>query len=62
MDFEVGSIGWALGESLANVGEGLLVNTGVLHLQRVLALEESGPGGVEPVLVERLQNVICLII
>lgn len=54
VDLEVWCVGWPLGEPLPDVSEGLLVEAGVAHLQRVLTLEEAGPGGVQPVLVEDL--------
>ena len=39
---------------LCDVCQGFLVNPGILHMQRVLALEEARPGGVQPVLVVHL--------
>lgn len=51
MDHEFRGIGWRRGEAVANVDEGLLLDSSGRHLEGVLALEEAGPGRVEPVLV-----------
>lgn len=51
MDHEFSGIGWWRREPVANVDQGLLLHTGGGHLQGVLALEEAGPGRVQPVLV-----------
>ena len=48
-------------ETVADL-QGLLVDPSVADLERVLALEEAGPGRVQPVLVRdlrRLQEQIC---
>ena len=47
---------------LCDVCQGFLVNPGILHMQRVLALEESRPGGVQPVLVIHLGLCIATIV
>ena len=44
------------------MGQCLLVDTSILHLGGVLALEESGPGRVEPVLVEDLCLLASLLV
>lgn len=55
VDLEVGGVGQALAEPLADVVQGLLVNPRVSHLQRILALKKAGPGRIQPVLVECLK-------
>ena len=51
---EVRGVGRTLGELLANVGQSLLMDSSVAHLQGIFPFKESGPGRVEPVLVESL--------
>ena len=47
---------------LCDVCQCFLVNPGILHMERVLALEEAGPGGVQPVLVIHLGLFIATVV
>lgn len=51
MNHEFSSVRWWRREAVADVDEGLLLHSSGRYLQWVLALEEAGPGRVEPVLV-----------
>ena len=56
MDLEIGGVGRTESEPVPDMGQSLLVHSGVRHLQGILALEEAGPGGIQPVLVEGLKT------
>ena len=60
MDLEIGGVGRAEGEPVPDVGQRLLVHSGVRHFQGILTIEKAGPGGIQPVLVERLKTKIIL--
>lgn len=51
VDNELSSIWWWTREPLANVHQSVLLDTGLVHFQRVLALEETGPRAIQPILV-----------
>ena len=59
---EVRGVGRTLGELLTNVGQSLLVDSSVGHLQRIFAFKKSRPRRVQPVLVEGLLNIKCQIL
>lgn len=61
MNDELGRIRWRRGEPVADVNQRLLFDASRRRLQRVLALEETGPRRVEPILVlkPRMKRLIA---
>ena len=57
---KVWCIGWTLREPFTNMNQSILVQTSIRYFQGILTLEEPGPGGVQPVFVEHLDNIIYI--
>merc|ERR550525_855175 len=57
-----GALGGASAEPFSNVLKCFLVYSGVTNLQRILALEETTPGGIKPVLVQSHCRLLSLLV